>query len=80
MDEISVYTNKDGRVRAYNKTTKKVTSYPRIVMEEKLGRKLLPDEQVHHKDKNPLNNDPDNLEIEFLESISGYIILPNTRT
>ena len=34
-------------------------------MEEKLGRNLLPDEQVHHKDKNPLNNDPDNLEIEL---------------
>ena len=31
-------------------------------MEEKLGRKLLPNEQVHHIDENPLNNNLDNLE------------------
>ena len=34
-----------------------------IVAEEKLGRYLLPDEVVHHKDLNKLNNDPDNLMI-----------------
>ena len=32
-----------------------------IVAEEKLGRYLLPDETVHHRDLNKLNNDPDNL-------------------
>lgn len=32
-----------------------------IVAEEKLGRQLLPDETVHHKDSNKLNNAPDNL-------------------
>lgn len=34
-----------------------------LVVETKLGRKLLPDEQVHHKDENKLNNHPDNLEV-----------------
>ena len=32
-----------------------------IIAEEKLGRYLLPDETVHHKDLNKLNNHPDNL-------------------
>jgi len=32
-----------------------------LVMEEKLGRRLVKGEIVHHKDENPGNNDPDNL-------------------
>ena len=32
-----------------------------IIAEEKLGRCLLPEEVVHHKDLNKLNNDPNNL-------------------
>lgn len=35
----------------------------RIIMERYLGRKLLPHEIVHHKDKNNQNNDIKNLEI-----------------
>jgi len=35
----------------------------RRVMEEKLGRKLLSSEIVHHKDENKRNNHPDNLEL-----------------
>lgn len=35
----------------------------RLVMEQKLGRPLLPEEVVHHKDDNPANNHPDNLEL-----------------
>ena len=34
-----------------------------IVAEQKLGRHLLPEEVVHHKDLNKLNNSPDNLMI-----------------
>lgn len=35
----------------------------RLVMERTLGRKLNSNELVHHKDKNKLNNNPDNLEL-----------------
>lgn len=34
-----------------------------LVMEQALGRLLLDDELVHHKDENRLNNNPDNLEV-----------------
>jgi hypothetical protein len=33
----------------------------RIEAEKKIGRKLKPSEQVHHKDENPQNNAHDNL-------------------
>lgn len=35
----------------------------RYVMEQVLGRKLQPHEQVHHKDHDRFNNDPSNLEV-----------------
>lgn len=35
----------------------------RLVMSEILGRNLRPGELVHHKDTNPFNNDPSNLEL-----------------
>jgi hypothetical protein len=35
----------------------------RLVAESKLGRYLLPTEQVHHIDGNKSNNDPRNLEV-----------------
>lgn len=35
----------------------------RLLMEGVLGRTLLPGEVVHHKDGNPRNNDPANLEL-----------------
>lgn len=35
----------------------------RWIMEKMLGRKILPDEDVHHKDENKLNNEPSNLEV-----------------
>ena len=63
LSNYNVYTNKDGRMRAYNKITHSVTSYPRLLMELKLGRPLLKTEDVHHKDENPLNNDIENLEV-----------------
>lgn len=63
LSNYNIYENKDGRLRAYNKTTHKVTSYPRVLMESILGRPLLPTEDVHHKDENPRNNNLDNLEV-----------------
>lgn len=63
---MKTYRNNKGRLMVcYKKpdgshTTK---SYPRVIMEEKLGRKLRSDEEVHHKDHNPDNNDPNNLEV-----------------
>lgn len=35
----------------------------RLVMERELGRYLFPWEAVHHKDEDPSNNDPSNLEV-----------------
>lgn len=61
------YTNKkDGRVRVVFKRedgTITSKSYPRVVMEKHLGRDLLPNEDVHHKDGDVTNNNIDNLEI-----------------
>ena len=62
-DRYTIYINKDGRTRVYDNITKKVTSYPRFLMAAELGRPLTADEQVHHKDGNPLNNSIDNLEV-----------------
>ena len=63
---ISVYKCADNRVRAYcrdENNKAKVVSYPRILMEESLGRPLEPYEDVHHIDGNKLNNDLSNLEV-----------------
>ena len=35
----------------------------RLIMEKKLGRYLRPEEVVHHIDRNPMNNHPDNLQL-----------------
>lgn len=60
-NEDNIYFGKDGRLRVYVKNTGKTISYPKYLMENELGRELSPDEDVHHKDKNPLNNDITNL-------------------
>lgn len=46
------YANKAGYVREH-----------RLVMERVLGRYLLQDEEVHHRDDDPRNNHPDNLQV-----------------
>lgn len=67
-EEYKCYTNKskDGRLRCvlvYKNGFKRNISYPKLIMEKHLGRKLFDDEQVHHIDENPLNNDISNLQI-----------------
>lgn len=46
-----------------NRTTTMTNS--RYVMARKLGRLLAPNELVGHKDRNPMNDDPDNLEVKI---------------
>ena len=66
VENITIYECKDGRARVYLKDEKKVISYPRYLLGKILGRELHWNEQVHHKDENPLNNNLDNLEIKLL--------------
>lgn len=62
------HATKQGRVREH-----------RLVMEKILGRYLTETEVVHHKDDNPANNDPENLELfgnnadHLRATISGQI-------
>ena len=68
MRDLKIYKCKDGRWRAVyrNDANKWVCkSYPRLLMEEHLGRSLLPKEDVHHIDGNPDNNDIYNLELRI---------------
>lgn len=59
----------DGYIQIYAPDHPSVTAnYPyvlehRLVMEQHIERYLLPEEVVHHKDKNPSNNDISNLEL-----------------
>lgn len=46
-----------------NRTRGSYVSEHRLVMEAKLGRYLERSEVVHHRDGDPLNNHPDNLEV-----------------
>ena len=48
-------------VKGYNK--KGNVKVHRAIMEEHLGRRLRPDEVVHHKDGDKTNNDISNLEV-----------------
>lgn len=65
-NRYSIYQGKDRRYRVYDKQTQKVFSYPRLLMEEKLGRPLAANEQVHHIDGDYTNNSIENLEVLLL--------------
>ena len=69
--EYHVYQNKDGRTRIYDKKTHKVTSYPRFIMSKYLGRTLKPEDQIHHIDGDPTNNDINNLTVD---QIRDYMV------
>ena len=57
-----VYVNADGYCMNCEDRNHRYLVHRRV-MEEYLGRPLRPDEIVHHKDGNKLNNDISNLEI-----------------
>ena len=64
--DIKTYQSKDKRFRSvvtYKDGHTEFKSYPRVLMEQKLGRKLLSNEDVHHLDGDVTNNDISNLEI-----------------
>ena len=44
---------------------RRVQSYSRYLMEQKLGYPLDPNIDIHHKDGNPNNNDLNNLELKL---------------
>ena len=54
--------SKNTRTRLINRNGKKVRTH-RWLFEQHIGRKLLPSEQVHHINGNPLDNHIKNLEI-----------------
>jgi len=59
------WLDKDGYLKCWDTSSKpyKKKSVHRMVMEDKLGRKLKDDEDVHHIDGNRTNNSPSNLEV-----------------
>jgi len=60
------YQAKDKRYRClikHDDGTKTTISYPRLIMENYLGKILLPEQDVHHKDGNVENNDISNLKV-----------------
>lgn len=52
--------NKDGYVK-FTTGPNKDRELHVVIMEERIGRRLLPDENVHHIDRDPSNNSEDNL-------------------
>lgn len=67
MKVFGPYINNCNRlfVVIVNNGKKTTISYPRYLMEKKLGRPLEPQEDVHHIDGNPLNNELSNLEVRY---------------
>lgn len=66
------YVNNNGyrliRVHPDKKGSAAYVLEHRWVMEQELGRLLAPEESVHHKDGNKLNNSPENLELRTTRS------------
>ena len=62
-DNYNVYQNKDGRYRVYDKITKKVSSFPRLLYEIITEKQIPPGYDIHNKDGNFENNLISNLEV-----------------
>jgi hypothetical protein len=89
MKVYGPYTRKDGRqhVIIYDNGKRKTVSYPKYLLETKLGRLLLPDETCDHIDNDHTNNSLDNLQvltrsdnvkkqIAFKPAEQGYFVCP----
>ncbi len=65
MKVYGPYTRKDGRqhVILYRDGKRTTVSYPKYLLEIKIGRKLKPNETCDHIDGNPLNNSLSNLQV-----------------
>lgn len=65
MTVYGPYARKDGRqhVIHYDGVTRRTQSYPRYLMEQHLGRELLPEEHVDHVDGDATNNALENLQL-----------------
>ena len=60
------YTRKDGRKHiciVHDDGRKQTKSYPRYLLEQHLGRELLPEEHVDHINNDPVDNRIENLQI-----------------
>jgi len=66
MKVYGPYACKDGRLRTvivYDDGSRTTKSTPRLIMEEKLGRELLPTEEVDHIDDDKTNNSSENYQV-----------------
>jgi len=65
MKTYGPYERPDGRkhVIHFENGKRRTQSYPRFLMEQKLGRKLLPEEQVDHINNDKTDNRIENLQI-----------------
>ena len=65
MKVYGPYTRKDGRqhVIVHENGKRSTVSYPKYLLESKLGRKLLPHETCDHIDNDYTNNSLDNLQV-----------------
>jgi len=65
MKVYGLYTRKDGRqhVILYKDGVRTTVSYPKYLLEQKLGRSLLPTETCDHIDNDHTNNCLDNLQV-----------------
>jgi hypothetical protein len=83
------YTRKDGRqhVIIYENGNRKTISYPKFLLEQKLGRSLLPNETCDHIDNDYTNNCLGNLQVltrsdnckkqmAFKPAEKGYFVCP----
>ena len=65
MKVYGPYRGNDGRWRCiiYDNGNRKTVSYPKMLMESYLGRKISSCDDIHHRDGNTDNNNIENLEI-----------------